>query len=328
VSVTSDWFARFADEAHAESALYEAWARGVMVDDSVLDLLEELPRPKRQPVLIFAVSRLLGAPEADYPVWREWFVDNWDRVRGEALQRSTQTNEPRRAAALVPLLASITGPIALLEVGASAGLCLYPDRYSYLVNATPLDPAAGPSTVLIEVTTAGEPAAPMRWALPDIVWRGGVDLAPLGVHNSNDMHWLETLVWPEQHNRRDRILAAIDIARADPPYLTRGDAVADLAALVARAATAAPGATLVVVTAGVLVYLSVAERAAFVAAVREFDVRWISLEGPTVLPEVAALLPEGPAPAAAPFVLALDGVPVAYCAPHGHVLHWIADPQI
>jgi hypothetical protein len=328
VTVTSDWYARFADEAHNESALYEAWARGVMVDAAVLDLLDQLPRPKRQPVLIFAVSRLLGAPEADYPEWREWLLSNWDRVRNEALKRSTQTNEPRRAAALVPLLAGIPGPIALLEVGASAGLCLYPDRYSYLIDGTPLNPVAGPSTVLVEVTTAGEPPAPLPWVLPSIVWRGGVDLAPLDVHNTNDMHWLETLVWPEQHTRRDRIRAAINIARADSPHLTRGDAVNDLAALAATAAAAAPDATLVVVTAGVLVYLSVAERAAFVAAVQALDVRWISLEGPTVLPDVAALLPEGPSPAAAPFVLALDGVPVAYCAPHGHVLHWIAHPQI
>ena len=46
-------------------------------------------------------------------------------------ERRTQTNEPRRCATLLPALAQLDGPLALLEVGASAGLCLYPDRYSY-----------------------------------------------------------------------------------------------------------------------------------------------------------------------------------------------------
>ena len=368
MTVTSDWYTRFAAEARGESALYTEWAEGVAVDAPVLDILERLPRPKRQPPLIFAVSRLLGAPVEGYPVWREWVLAHADELVAEALQRTTQTNEPRRAAALVPLLAAIADqtagiaaqaaagtaagtaaraaagtdatPLALVEIGASAGLCLYPDRYSYLFDGVRLDPADGPSPVLIECTTLGEPPTPMLHVpqtqstpqrqstlqtLPPIAWRAGLDLTPLDVTNVDDMHWLETLVWPEQHSRRERIREAITIARADPPHLVAGDAVRDLAALVSSAAAAAPDATVVVITVGVLVYLSVAERAAFVAAVSELDVRWISLEGPTVLPGVAAQLPPRAvdAPDSAPFVLALDGTPVAFCAPYGHVLHWI-----
>jgi hypothetical protein len=334
VTITSDWYTRFAAEARGESALYAEWAEGVARDATVLDILETLPRPKRQPPLIFAVSRLLGAPVEGYPVWREWILEHADQLVAEALQRTTQTNEPRRAAPLVPLLARIAGPIALVEIGASAGLCLYPDRYSYLIDGVRLDPADGPSPVLIECTTVGEPPPPMPTptlqSLPPIVWRAGLDLTPLDVTDTNDMHWLETLVWPEQHDRRERIRQAITIAQADPPHLIKGDAVRDLAALVASAAAAVPDATVVVITAGVLVYLSVAERAAFVDAVGELDVRWISLEGPTVLPGVAAQLPtrsvdaKNDPPNSTPFVLALDGVPVAWCAPHGHVLDWIA----
>jgi hypothetical protein len=42
--------------------------------------------------------------------------------------RTTQTDEAGRCAVL---LAGLAQPLALLEVGASAGLCLYPDRYAY-----------------------------------------------------------------------------------------------------------------------------------------------------------------------------------------------------
>ena len=47
--------------------------------------------------------------------------------------------------ALVTALADIAGPVGLVEVGSSAGLCLYPDRYSYEFDGRPVGRAA-PST--------------------------------------------------------------------------------------------------------------------------------------------------------------------------------------
>ncbi len=54
---------------------------------------------------------------------------------GEVLQvlstRRTQTNEVTRCATLRPALALLPQPLALIEVGASAGLCLLYDRWRY-----------------------------------------------------------------------------------------------------------------------------------------------------------------------------------------------------
>ena len=231
---TADWYRNFAREAHGASPVYEGWAAGVAEDADVVRMLHELPLAKRQPNLIFAVSRLLGAPEGDYRPFRSWLVAHWPQVQDQARRRSTQTNEPGRCAAVLPLLARIPGPLAVLEVGASAGLCLYPERYSYRYDeAVPLNPPTGPSTVLVACETHG--AVPIPTAFPTIVWRAGIDLAPLDVRNPHDRTWLETLIWPEQRERLARIRSAIEIVAADPPRIVRGDAVAALAQVAAEA---------------------------------------------------------------------------------------------
>jgi hypothetical protein len=320
MSRTAEWYTRFAvAEAHGQSAIYEDWATGVALDDEVLAILHELPLPKRQPNLIFATSRLLGAPEADYSLFRAWLLANWATVRDMAAVRSTQTNEPRRCAGLLPVLAGIPGPLALLEVGASAGLCLYPDRYSYSYDGGPLlHPDDGPSRVLLEAETTG--GVPIPSSLPTVVWRAGIDIRPLQVGDAEDMRWLRTLIWPEQHARRKRIEDAIQIVSADPPLLIRGDATDALPTL---AAQAPPEATLVVINSGTLVYVSRAERARFVDTVLGLNARWVSQEAMAVFPDIQRELPDDPPREGFQFALAVDGHPVAWTGPHGQSIDWI-----
>ena len=316
---TASWYRAFGQlEARGQSAVYEQWALGVAEDSALIALIDELPLQKRQPNLLFACARLLGAPEGEYPAFRDWLVLRWQAVASEVLVRSTQTNEARRCASLLPALSLIPGPLALLEVGASAGLCLLPDRYSYSYNGgTHVDPPTGPSAVLLECTSTGR--MPRPTSVPRVVWRAGLDLHPLDVRDADDRLWLETLVWPEQQERRQRLRAAIRIAAEDPPMLTRGDA-SELAAL---AGQAPDDATLVVITSAVLVYLPFADRMRFVDSLRALNVRWISLEGLRGLPAVRAALPDDGG-SDGRFVLALDEVPLAFTGPHGQSLEWIA----
>lgn len=325
VDSTASWYRRFGElEAAGESPIYADWASGVATDATLLGLLADLPRPKRQPNLLLACSRLVGAPLLPFSGWREWVIEHWYDIRAEMLSRSTQTNEPRRCALLVPVLGLIEGPIALLEVGASAGLCLFPDRYSYRYDTgqpdgrVHLDPQHGPSTVLLECATTGRPPIPQH--LPDIVWRAGIDLNPLDLTNADDALWLETLIWPEQLDRLARIRAAADIVRADPPRIVRGDATDALPAL---AAEAPAGVTLVVVSSAAIVYLMPDNRARFIETVRGLDARWISNEGRGIVPRAAAQLGDRTGRAAADFVLALDELPLAFSGPHGQRLDWI-----
>lgn len=311
---TAEWYNTFAEnEARGQSAVYTEWALGVAGDPGIRSLIEGMPLQKRQPNLVFGVSRLLGAPVGPWPGYREWLLTHLPEVAVEAEHRMTQTNEARRCAVLLPALGLLAEPLALLEVGASAGLCLYPDRFSYSYDGVRLDPADGPSGVLLECETTGQVPVPDR--MPEVAWRAGVDLHPLSVSDPDDMHWLETLVWPEQQERRDRLRAAIEIARQDPLAIEVGDAVDALRGLAAQAPS---GVRLVIITSGVLVYLPRARRERFAEVVRSLDADWVSLEGRGALPSVEAALPEAPDR----FVLSLNERPLAFAGPHGQSLDW------
>lgn len=306
-----DRYRRFAQhEARGVSAVYETWAHDVADDDGVLALLDTLPATKQQPNLVFAAARHHGA-EQEYRSFRSTVTGRWEDVRDTILTHATQTNEAGRCAVLLPFLAELAQPLALLEVGASAGLCLLPDRYSYRYgDGTALDPVDGTSEVVLPCDLGPGVTAPP--VLPEVIWRAGIDLAPLDVADDRACAWLETLVWPGQDDRRQRLGSALRVARRDPPRVVRGDL---LHALPDLADEAPADATLVIFHSAVLAYLSAEDRARFGELVAELPGHWISNESEGV---IATL----PSPVRTPadqgrFVLAVDGQPRALTDPHG-----------
>ena len=313
---TAAWFGRAAVELSGTSELQSAWARGVATDAELVALIERLPREHRQPSLLFSVARLRGAPAADYPEWREWVVEHWPEVELEARRRRTQTNEVGRCAPLLVALDRIPGPLALLELGAAAGLCLLPDRYSARFDdAEPL----GDGAPRLETRTTGRGTPPTR--MPEIVWRRGIDLAPLDPRDADDREWLEALLPADRPERIARLAAALAAASDDPPLVVAGDALAELRT---QALDAPAAATLVIVSLGTLVYLPPADRAAVLDEARDLGARLVTLEPVSALPEVAERLAGLHAPDPTPFLLALDGEPIAFCSPHGDRLSWLS----
>lgn len=312
----ADRYRDFATFARGDSATFEAWALGVAEDAEAHAWLADLPRIKQQPNLVFAAARWHGAPApGEYAAFRAVLLEREEAVKATIRVRATQTNEVGRLATLTPVLGTIDGPLALVEVGASAGLCLFPDRYDYdWLGAGRLTGSGGPT---LTATATGPVPVPDRH--PEVAWRGGVDLNPLDVTDEDAMAWLTTLVWPEQDERRARLRQAVAVARREPPYVVRGDLLDRLPALLDEAAR---HGTPVVLHSAVIAYLEEGDRDRFhdlmTALVADGACHWISNEAPHVLPRVTADLEVGPGR----FVLALDGVPVAAAHGHGHALEW------
>lgn len=325
---TAAYYEGFArDYAKGESPTYLDWSLGVAGDPDLLGRLGELPPPRRQPNLLFAAARHHGAPApGPFAAMRETVLGRWSEVSATMRSRSTQTNEPGRCATLLPVLDEIAGggPVALLEVGASGGLCLYPDAYSYryLDDDGALVAAAGDGRPTFDCVVAGE-VTPFAPVVPEVAWRGGLDLNPLDVTDPGTLAWLRVLVWPEHEDRLARLDAAVAQVGSLPRTVVAGDAAGDaLGALMGRARAEAPEARLVVFHTAVAAYFDDALRGRWPDHVmelcREHDAVWLSNEAPEVLPGVAATAP-GPAPRGT-FCLAVDGRARAWTHGHGRAM--------
>src|SRR5487761_1648525 len=114
----------FAEDARGRSPVYQSLAGSVAGDAAILRFLGSLPREKRQPNLLFAAARYLLDGPVDLDRLRSLVSLDGAELAEVMLARRTQTNEPARCATLLPALAQLPQPLALIEAGASAGLTL------------------------------------------------------------------------------------------------------------------------------------------------------------------------------------------------------------
>jgi len=349
--------------------LYAALSRTIAEDPRLYGLLRHAPPTQQLPVLLLAAvhSLLLDAVDdrsvtgsADLvPELALWYpnltaeprrADDrrlpgvvarfFDEHRAALVDivsgRHTQTNEVGRSGLLLVafgLVEAEVGALAHVDVGASAGLNLLVDRLAYhYVADDGRQPGAervgGPSPVELRVDTRG--AVPVPASIPSIAARCGIDRRPIDLTDDGEAHWLEACVWPDQTDRFERLRAAIDIARADPPELLAGDATTSLAPVAERLDRAGH---VVVTNSWVLNYFSADERVDYVAALdrlgASIDLSWVYVESPGLTPE----LPWGAATTESSLTALnlarwRDGQRsvehLAVCHPHGYWMQWQA----
>ena len=140
------------------------------------------------------------------------------------LDSPPQTNETGRSAVLLPGFLEIARrtqlPLALNEIGSSAGLNLFFDRFRYRYGEAAWGDPDYPVTL----------APQMRGAAPDlsgemkIASRAGSDIAPLDVRNEHDRLRLRSYIWADQSERLARLDAALAVAQRGGFTLEKADA--------------------------------------------------------------------------------------------------------
>lgn len=344
-----EWFADTSCRGY--SPLYDRICRAVAQDGEVLALTQEAPPEAHQPnVLLGVVHYLLldgldhpladvyaGRSDADPgPLFRELCLAHRADVLALMETRRTQTNECGRCAVIGPALTwaaqHVGRPLALVDVGTSAGLNLGCDRYLLDYGTAGV---CGPADAAVRIecaVTGGVP--PIEPRLPEIVSRAGLDRSPIDLTDADDARWLLACVWPDT-GRLERTSAAIKDAQLHPPRIHQGDMIDDLPAVLDEL----PGeAVACVTTTWALAYLSRAGRERFAAQLAscalDRTIVWISGEGPGIVSAFAGLQPP-PTEGIEPSVLGAivyrgdttQATALAYVHPHGASIDWLAGEE-
>ncbi|MBK9070396.1 MAG: DUF2332 domain-containing protein [Myxococcales bacterium] len=297
-------FIQFAEETHGSSPLYETLSRSVSLDLEVAALLLAAAPSQQRPNLLFAAVHDLLLSGMSHPLaayypsitatslpadrttighFRDFCLSHRSQLTERIETRHTQTNEVRRSIALLPIMQqmSLDGPIALVEVGASAGLNLLVDRYRYRYGVGAWV-GAPDSSVAIECESRGH-AVPFQVDPPRIGYRLGLDSHPLDATRADDARWLMACVWPEHLERQSLLSAALGVARTHPPRLIAGDAIHALEATIAEVPDHLPICLFHSATAA---YFTDSECAAFASTIDRIasqrPLHWVSLEGGAV----------------------------------------------
>jgi hypothetical protein len=221
----------------ATSPLYLHLSEVIAADGELMRVLNRIEHTPEPNVLLAGVQFLMaregGGPlGAHYPnfaggeapiegvarPFKAFVLAHEDELVEIGRTRYTQTNECRRCVALLPVIwMTGTGRFHLIDLGTSAGLNLVLDRYHYR-----WDDITWGDDSCVELTTEMRGVAVEPREI-EVLGRTGIDLHPVDPGDQADRQWLEALIWPEHHERRDRLRAALEIASTVDVELVTGD---------------------------------------------------------------------------------------------------------
>jgi hypothetical protein len=185
---------------------------------------ESHPLARFFPSLTLKPEPLVNSSDA----FRSFCLEHREALKEVVSKRLVQTNEVSRCACLLPGFAVAMEqawgkPLALIEIGPSAGLNLLWDRYGYDYGEERWGNRDSPVQIFCE--HRGLDFMPLPEEEPVIAQRVGIDINPIDVRDEDATLWLRALIWPE-HKERTRLLdAAISVAREEPPEMLAGDAL-------------------------------------------------------------------------------------------------------
>jgi len=239
------------------SPLYAQLCPAIAADPAVLALISEADRNQQVSNLLFAAVHFLllsgiqhpltefypslsvspRPKEEAYPFFREFCLEHADDIRRLVTTQRVQTNEVCRCSAFLPAfeLVSRLGqrkPLAMIEIGPSAGLNMLWDKFGYDYGAAGYagDKA---SPVQLHCETRGPLLPLLPETMPQVIKRVGIDLMPIDVNDEQATRWLRALIWPEQQDRAQSLTQALELARQYQPTKIKGNALDVLPAVLA-----------------------------------------------------------------------------------------------
>ncbi len=283
-----------------------------------------------------------------YPHFADLCRRHRRRIEDLLATRATQTNEIGRCSALFPVLCTVAGwhpgPLAVVDLGASAGLNLLLDRFAYCyvdLTSSPIPSVlgGGDPDSRVRLTTTLQAGGRPDLTMPPVAWRIGIDRSPVDPLDDEAALWLLACQWPEHPERFERLRHALALARStQAPAVVRGDVIDDLGELVA---TVPEDTHLCLVHSWVAPYLSETHQrelhrvVAGIASTR--PVSWMFAEEPFECPGLP--IPPSPDPhlgrakgATAVVLVEMDPVRearprrMADMHPHGRWLRWWGAP--
>jgi len=279
-----------------------------------------------------AVTDLQKDAQIDAAISLAWLTQQ--AVLRDALSRPPQTNEVQRSAALLPGLLFIAHstrlPLSLLEIGASAGLNLWCDRWALAPLLEPdaapwsYGPADAPLTLRPAWIGAPPPLQALLQAPLQICRRAGCDAEPIDLTEPGQAERLASFIWPDQVERLQRLRAAQTAAcgwMASERLSVQALSAARFVQQELR--TLRTGMTTVLMHSVVWQYIAADEQQSITAAVHDAashatatnPLAWLRFEPASLMGNVELRCQLWPGGA--------DHL-LARCHPHGAHIHWLA----
>ncbi|GAA0611429.1 DUF2332 domain-containing protein [Virgibacillus siamensis] len=251
--MNTEWIAvKFEDfavlECEGSSDLYKNLSLQIAKDNELLNLCLHAREGQPIPNLLFGAVHylllqgrkhplrefypsLVTAPRNErnaFPYFKNFCIRYAEEIKFILKNKLVQTNEVQRCAYLYPVFCTIyqqtKRPLALIEIGSSAGLQLLWDHYSYSYNNSKI---YGNRASIVQLTSEiREGNIPTNLSvIPPVNFRLGVDIHISDLTNEMEYLWLKALIWPEHKERQEIFETSVKQLRLNPPQLREGDGV-------------------------------------------------------------------------------------------------------
>ncbi|MCD7059260.1 DUF2332 domain-containing protein [Pelagibacterium xiamenense] len=148
-----------------------------------------------------------------------------DEVLHDFLDSPPQTNEVMRSSAILGMMLKVAErfemPLAVYEIGASAGINLAFDSFHYVLGERR---EWGSSDAVVHIESEWRGDAPDLETRLEIKSRAGCDRNPLDAGDPEAVEHLLAYIWADQHERIGRISAALEAAAKSSLRVEKADA--------------------------------------------------------------------------------------------------------